>query len=61
MARLPPRQWGTTRRRQARGGADRRRHLLYPVIPVSLETYGFLVLTMSFIPSMIWLGLMLLL
>jgi hypothetical protein len=57
-ARLPPRQWGATRRRQARGGADRRRRLLYPVIPVSLETYGFLSLTISFIPSMIWLGLM---
>jgi hypothetical protein len=60
-ARLPPRQWGVTRRRQARGGANRRRHLLYPVIPVSLETYGFLSLTTSFIPSMIWLGLILLL
>jgi hypothetical protein len=60
-ARLPPRQWGATRRRQARGGADRRRCLLYPVIPVSLETYGFLSLTVSFIPSMIWLGLILLL
>jgi hypothetical protein len=61
MARLPPRQWGMTRRRQARGGADRRRGLLYPVIPVSLKTYGFLSLTMSFIPSMIWLWLILLL
>jgi hypothetical protein len=33
----------------------------YPVIPVSLETYGFLSLTTSFIPSRIWLGLILLL
>jgi hypothetical protein len=61
MARLPPRQWGATRRRQAHGGADRRRRLLYPVIPIRLETYGFLSLTMSFIPSMILLGLILLL
>jgi hypothetical protein len=60
-ARLPPRQWGATRRRQARGGADRRRRLLYPIIPVRQETYGFLSLTVSFIPSMIWLGLILLL
>jgi hypothetical protein len=60
-AHLPPRQWGATRRCQARGGADRRRHLLYLVIPVSLETYGFLSLITSFIPSMIWLGLILLL
>jgi hypothetical protein len=60
-ARLPPRQWGATRRRQARGGTDCRRHLLYPVIPVSLETYGFLSLTIFFIPSKIWLGLILLL
>jgi hypothetical protein len=60
-ARLPFHQWGATRRRQARGGADRRRHLLYPVIPVSLKMYGFLSLTTSFIPSMIWLGLILLL
>jgi hypothetical protein len=60
-ARLPPRQWGATRRCQARGGADRRRCLLYPVIPVSLETYSFMSLTMSFIPSTIWLGLILLL
>jgi hypothetical protein len=60
-ARLPPRQWGATRRRQTRGGADRRRRLLYSVIPVSLETYGFLSPTMSFIPSTIWLGLILLL
>jgi hypothetical protein len=36
-----PRQWGVTRHRQARGGADRRRRLLYPVIPVSLETTIF--------------------
>jgi hypothetical protein len=49
-ARLPPRQWGATHR-----------HHLYPVILVSLETYGFLSLTKSFIPSMIWLGLILLL
>jgi hypothetical protein len=61
MARLPPRQWGATRCCQAHGGADRRRRLLYPVIPVRQETYGFLFLTMSFIPSMIWLGLILLL
>jgi hypothetical protein len=61
LPHLPPRQWGATRRRQARGGVDRRRRLLYPVIPVSLETYGFLSLTMSFISSMIWLGLILLL
>jgi hypothetical protein len=60
-ARLPSRQWGATRRSQVRGGADRRRCLLYPVIPVSLKTYGFLSLTMSFIASMIWLGLILLL
>jgi hypothetical protein len=60
-ARLPPYQWGATRRRQARGGVDRRRRLLYPVILVSLEMYGFLSLTISFIPSMIWLGLILLL
>jgi hypothetical protein len=60
-AHLPPHQWGVTRRRQARGGADRRRCLLYLLIPVSLETYGFLSLTISFIPSMIWLGLILLL
>jgi hypothetical protein len=58
---LPPRQWGATRRRQARRGADRRRRLLYLVIPVRQETYGFLSLTMSFIPSMICLGLILLL
>jgi hypothetical protein len=37
-ARLPPRQCGAIRRRQACGGADRRRRLLYPVIPVSLKT-----------------------
>jgi apolipoprotein N-acyltransferase len=60
-ARLSPHQWGATRRRQARGSADRRRNLLYPVIPVSLETYGFLSLTIFFITSMIWLGLILLL
>jgi hypothetical protein len=36
-----------------RGGADRRRHLLYPVIPIRQDTYGFLSLTISFIPSMI--------
>jgi hypothetical protein len=54
MAHLPPRH-------QARGGADRRRRLLYPVIRIRQETYGFLSLTMSFIPSMIWLGLILLL
>jgi hypothetical protein len=59
--RLPPRQWGATRCCQARGGADRRHRLLYPIIPVSLETYCFLSLTMSFIPSMILLGLILLL
>jgi hypothetical protein len=59
-ARLTPHQCGATRRGQARGGADRRR-VLYPVIPVSLETYGFLSLTMFFIPSMIWLGFILLL
>jgi hypothetical protein len=41
-ARLPPHQCDATRRHQARGGADHRRHLLYPVIPVSLEMYGFL-------------------
>jgi hypothetical protein len=58
---LPPRQWGATWRRQARGGADHRCRLLYPVIPVSLETYGFLSLTMYLILSMIWLGLILLL
>jgi hypothetical protein len=46
-ARLPPRQRGATRRHQARGGADRRRRLLYPVIPVRKETYGFLSLTIS--------------
>jgi hypothetical protein len=51
MARFPPRRWGTTRRRQARGGADRRRRLLYPVIPVRLETYSFLSVIISFIPS----------
>jgi hypothetical protein len=61
MARLPPRQWGMTQHHQVREGADRRRHLLYPVIPISLETYSFLSLTMSFVPSMIWLGLILLL
>jgi hypothetical protein len=60
-AHLPPCQWGATRRRQACGGVDHRRRPLYPVIPVSLETYGFLSLTMSFISSMIWLGLILLL
>jgi hypothetical protein len=60
-ARLPPRQWGATWRRQRRGGPNRRRRLLYPVIPVSLETYGFLSLTISFKPSMIWLELILLL
>jgi hypothetical protein len=60
-ARLPPRQWGATRRRQARGGADHRRHLLCLVIPAGQETYGFLSLTMPFIPSMIWLGFILLL
>jgi hypothetical protein len=60
-ARLPPRQWGATRRRQAGGGADRRRRFLYPDIPVRQETYNFLSLTMSSIPSIIWLGLILLL
>jgi hypothetical protein len=60
-ARLPSRLWGATRRHQACGGADRRRRLLYPVIPVRLEMYGFLSLTISFIPSMIWLGLIFLL
>jgi hypothetical protein len=60
-ARLPPRQWGATRRHQARGGADRHRRHLCLVIPVRPETYGFLSLTMPFIPSMIWLGLILLL
>jgi hypothetical protein len=52
---------GATRRRQARGGANRRRRLLCLVIPVGQETYGFLFLIISFIPSMIWLGLILLL
>jgi hypothetical protein len=51
-ARLPPRQWGATRRRQARGGADRCHRLRCLVIPV---------LTMPFIPSMILLELILLL
>jgi hypothetical protein len=60
-ARLPPRQWSATRRRQAHGGADRRRRLFYIVIPVRQETYGFLFQTMSFISSMIWLKLILLL
>jgi hypothetical protein len=60
-ARLPPRQWGVTRRRQAREGADCRRRLLYPIILVRQETYGFLSLTMFFIPSMVWLELILLL
>jgi hypothetical protein len=60
-ARLPPRQWGATRRRQARGGADRRRHPFCLVIPVGQERYGFLSLTVSFIPNMIWLELILLL
>jgi hypothetical protein len=60
-ARLPPHQWGTTWCRQAHGDADRRRRLVYLVIPVSLETYGFLFLTMFFIPIIIWLGLILLL
>jgi hypothetical protein len=41
-ARLPPRQWGATRRRQARGGADHRRHHLCLVIPVTQDTYDFL-------------------
>jgi hypothetical protein len=59
-ARLP-RQWGVTRHRQARRGANRRRRLLCLVIPVRQETYGFLSLTMPLIPSMIWLGLILLL
>jgi hypothetical protein len=59
--RLPPRQWGAAQRCQTCGGADRRRRLLYPVIPISLQTYGFLSLTISFIPSMIWLNLILLL
>jgi hypothetical protein len=52
-ARLLPHQWGVTRRRQARGGADRRCRLLYPVIPVRQEMYGFLSLTISFMPSTI--------
>jgi hypothetical protein len=60
-ARLPPRQWGVTRCRQLRGGADHCRHHLCLVIPVTQNTYGFLSLTMLFIPSMIWLGLILLL
>jgi hypothetical protein len=60
-ARLPPRQWGATRRRQARRGADRRRRHLCLVIPVTQETYGFLSLNIPFIPIMIWLGLILLL
>jgi hypothetical protein len=60
-ARLPPRQWGAIRRRQARGGADHRRRHLCLVIPVTQDTYDFLSLTMLFIPSMIWLGLILLL
>jgi hypothetical protein len=60
-ARLPPRQWGTTQRRQARGGADRHYRHLCLVIPVRQETYGFLSLTMPFVPSMIWLELILLL
>jgi hypothetical protein len=60
-ARLPPRQWGVTRRRQVRGGVDRHHRLLCLVIPIGQETYGFLSLTMPFIPSMIWLGLILLL
>jgi hypothetical protein len=59
-ARLPPCRWGATRRRQVCGGADRRRRHLCLVIPVRQETYGFLSLTISFIPSMIWLGLILL-
>jgi hypothetical protein len=60
-ARLSPCQWGATQHCQACRGADRRRRLLYPVIPVRREMYGFLSLTMSFIPNMIWLGLILLL
>jgi hypothetical protein len=60
-ARLPPRQWGATRRRQACGGAVHSRRHLCLVIPVTQDTYGFLSLTMLFIPSMIWLGLVLLL
>jgi hypothetical protein len=60
-ARLPPRQWGATQRRQVRGGADRRRRHLCLVIPIGQEMYGFLSLTIPFIPSMIWLGLILLL
>jgi hypothetical protein len=61
MAHLPPRQWGATWHRQARGGADHRHRLRCLVIPVGQETYGFLSLTMPFIPSMIWLELILLL
>jgi hypothetical protein len=34
--------WGATRRRQARGGVNRHRRLLYPIILVRQETYGFL-------------------
>jgi hypothetical protein len=60
-ARLPPRQWGATRHCEVRGGTDRHCRHLCLVIPVTQKTYGFLSLTMLFIPSMIWLGLILLL
>jgi hypothetical protein len=60
-ARLPPRQWGATLRRQARGGAVHRCRHLCLVIPITQDTYDSLSLTMLFIPSMIWLGLILLL
>jgi hypothetical protein len=46
---------------KTRGGVDHRRRHLCLVIPVTQNTYDFLSLTMFFIPSMIWLELILLL